>query len=43
MARRPGTSVFVVAITQDTADGLAPTDRGRGDLVVQVGDGLGLD
>jgi uncharacterized iron-regulated protein len=43
MARRPGTTVFVVAITRDGVDGLAAEDRGRGDVVVQVGDGLGLD
>ncbi|MBM4051935.1 MAG: ChaN family lipoprotein [Planctomycetes bacterium] len=43
LARRPGTSVFVVAITQETGDGLASGDRGRGDLVVRVGDGLSLD
>jgi len=43
MARRPGTSVFVVAITQDGGEGLAAADRGRGDIVVRVGDGLGLD
>jgi hypothetical protein len=43
MARRPGTSIFVVAITRETSDGLAGTDRGRGNLVVRVGDGLGLD
>jgi len=43
LARRPGTSVFVVAITQDDGEGLAAADRGRGDVVVQVGDGLGLD
>jgi len=43
LARRPGTSVFVVAITHDGTEGLAAVDRGRGDVVVQVGDGLGLD
>jgi hypothetical protein len=43
LARRPGTSVFVVAITRDGTEGLAAVDRGRGDVVVQVGDGLGLD
>jgi len=43
MARRPGTSVFVVAITQDGGEGLAAADRARGDIVVRVGDGLGLD
>jgi len=43
VARRPGTSVFVVAITQDRGEGLAEADRARGDIVVRVGDGLGLD
>lgn len=43
MARRPGTSIFVVAVTSDSIEGLAAADRGRGDVVVQVGDGLGLD
>ena len=43
MARRPGTSIFVVAVTNDSIEGLAAADRGRGDVVVQVGDGLGLD
>lgn len=43
MARRPGTSIVVVAITRETVDGIAPVDSGRGDLLVRVGDGLGLD
>ncbi|RLS52732.1 MAG: hypothetical protein DWH93_00675 [Planctomycetota bacterium] len=43
MARRPGTSVFVVAITEEDSEGLAAADRTRGDIVVRVGDGLGLD
>lgn len=43
MARRPGTSVFVVALSREAADGLTAEDRGRGDVVVQVGEGLTPD
>jgi uncharacterized iron-regulated protein len=41
LARRPGTIVFVVAITREAGDALAPDDRGRGDIVATVGPGLG--
>ena len=43
LARRPGTIVFVVAITGEAGETLAPGDRGRGDIVATVGPGLGID
>lgn len=40
LARRPGTVVFIVALTRDGEDGLAAKDRLRGNAVAQVGAGL---